>query len=180
MLEASVPISMLEACVPISTSEGVRTAGSMRTHEHAYLQGRILGYEVHQLLNVIPKTWAANPVWLEQLARPTGVVGLLQEEVRNSGMREAGNLWGGRQHQDRIEHFLRGQRLGIRKLPGRPNRSLVPRQHRHSFYDKIKRHQVKTYVPIAYVEQRQPAWPFAQVVNQVIDAVVLRRLAGLR
>ncbi len=76
--------------------------------------------------------------------------------------------------------MARRQRRRICKLDRGANRAIVLGQRHHRFDDKINRHQIQTHVAVTDVQQRQSPGPTPQVVNQVIDAVILRRLAGTR
>ena len=60
------------------------------------------------------------------------------------------------------------------------DRLIFTGQHDHRVDHKINRHQVQAHVTIADVQERQSARPFAQVVNQIIDAVVLGSFASAR
>ena len=116
-------------------------------------------------------------------------------------MRQAGYLGRERQHQNRIDHagrnggqriaafdrfrnlvkqFMRGQRRRVGELHGGSDRAIVSCQGNYCLDHKINRHQIQTDLAIADVQERQSTRPSAQIMNQIINAVIFRGLAGVR
>ena len=70
-----------------------------------------------------------------------------------------------------------GQRRGIGDLHGGADGALVFGQRDHRLDHEIDRHQIQAHPVITDVQQRQSSGPSAQVMDQVIDAIVFRGLA---
>src|SRR5919112_2360987 len=172
---------------------------SFRTHH--FLKPRVSLDEVYERGRVVGEARAPDATRREERRGARRVVGLLEEEVRDADARQARDTLveryverraddgrGEREERvaarevarDDVEQLLGREWRGVRELHGLAGGSLVTRERGHRLDDEVYGDDVEAHVSVADVGEREGAREDSQVVDEVVDAVVLRGLARAR